>query len=129
MTTKWRKSPPELIEQFLAATSELPNLEARKMFGYPCCFVNGNMVTGLHQENWIIRLGEKEREAIIKEYDTSIFESTPGRPMKQYVILPKAIIDDKANLMLWLKKSLAYAESLPVKEPKPRVKRAPKKAR
>jgi hypothetical protein len=55
---KWRKTPEQLVNTFLAALPEDARVERRKMFGYPCAFVNGNMFTGLHQENLIIRLAE-----------------------------------------------------------------------
>lgn len=118
MTIEWRKSPRELIDRFIAETANLPGAESRKMFGYPCCFVNGNMFTGLHQESWIIRLPEVERNEIITTYGTTIFEAMPGRPMKEYVVLPAKIIDDDGLLNRWLVRSLSYAENLPKKVPK-----------
>jgi hypothetical protein len=55
----WRKSPDDLIALFHAALPDDPRIERRKMFGYPCAFVGGNLFTGLHQENVIVRLAEK----------------------------------------------------------------------
>ena len=61
----WRKSPDDLIALFYAALPEDPRVERRKMFGYPCAFVGGNLFTGLHQEDVIVRLAEKDRLAVI----------------------------------------------------------------
>ena len=43
---KWTKSPPELIELFQESIPEHPQVEPRQMFGYPCCFVKGNLFPG-----------------------------------------------------------------------------------
>ena len=53
-------SPPELIARFGMILERFPDLEQRKMFGYPAAFVAaGHMVTGLHGNEWVVRLGEK----------------------------------------------------------------------
>ena len=57
----WAKSPPELIERFDAGTAWLMSeqgVERRQMFGYPACFVDGNMFTSLHRDRWVVRLGD-----------------------------------------------------------------------
>lgn len=118
MKAKWKKSPLELVEHFQTSTAKLSNIEHRKMFGYPCCFVNGNMFTGLHQESWIVRLGPKEQRKILDSYEICVFEPMAGRPMKQYVELPKDILNDDILLQKWLRESLAYVSNLPKKEKK-----------
>jgi hypothetical protein len=46
----WRKSPDDLIARFHAALPDDPRIECRKMFGYPCAFVGGNLFTGAESE-------------------------------------------------------------------------------
>ena len=47
------KSPPELVAAFAAAVPQAPGVVQKPMFGCPCAFVNGNMFTGLfEQECW-----------------------------------------------------------------------------
>ena len=49
----WAKAPPDLVERFDTGTGWLlaePGVERRQMFGYPACFVGGNMFTSLHQD-------------------------------------------------------------------------------
>jgi TfoX N-terminal domain len=57
------------------------------MFSYPCCFINGNMFTCLHESHWIVRLSEEDREALEAE-GGKIFDPMGGRPMREYRILP-----------------------------------------
>ena len=61
------------------------------MFGYPCLFVKGHMAAGLFQEDVFVRLGEPDRAAVL-QLGGRAFEPVPGRPMREYVILPKATV-------------------------------------
>jgi TfoX/Sxy family transcriptional regulator of competence genes len=111
----WRKAPPELVERFESAMAARPGFSVRKMFGYPAGFAsNGHMVTGLHQDSWILRLPEDARAELSAAGGTP-FEPMPGRPMREYLALPPAVVDDPASLDAWLDRGLAYTESLPAK--------------
>lgn len=112
---KWRKSPVWLIDTFYESLPKHKKVERRKMFGYPCAFVNGNMFTGLHQENMIIRLDEKERLKVMEQYNAGTFEPVPGRVMKEYVSLPEDVLINKTVLRQLVSKSLNYAIELPRK--------------
>jgi TfoX/Sxy family transcriptional regulator of competence genes len=124
---KWRKTPEELVNTFQAALPEDTRVERRKMFGYPCAFVNGNMFTGLHQENLIVRLAEEDRQRLVNQKGAAIFAPFPGRLMKEYVALPPAILDNTKELKGWLRRSLEYAAALPPKGAKKAAPRAAKK--
>lgn len=113
---KWRKSPAGLITTFDAVVPADPRVERRKMFGYPCAFVGGNMFTGLHQEDLILRLPEAERAEFLRFPGARTFEPMPGRPMKEYAVVPPGMLDHPGELRTWLARSLAYAASLPVKK-------------
>lgn len=110
----WRKSPPALIAAFDAALPDDPHVERRKMFGYPAAFAHGHLFTGLHQENLMVRLGEAQRAALVKNGGRP-FEPMPGRAMREYVVVPDAIVADKRALAMWLKRGLAYVGTLPPK--------------
>ena len=113
----WRKSPPKLIQTFEAVMPGSPAV-ARQMFGYPAGFINGNMFMGLFQESMIVRLAEPSRQQLLKLDGAKIFEPMPGRPMKEYVVVPPAVIKDKEKLRFWTAKALEYGLSLKPKPPK-----------
>ncbi len=48
----------------------------------------------------------------------------PGRPMREYVVVPPKIVGTKAALGRWLAKASAYAGSLPPKTPRARKRSA-----
>lgn len=115
----WRKSPAELKERFEAAVAGIEGLEQRQMFGYPAAFVGGNMATGLHQESWIVRLPETQRQDRL-DAGWSIFEPMPGRPMREYVALPADVAADPDRARAWVEAAVAYVRTLPPKATKKR---------
>jgi TfoX/Sxy family transcriptional regulator of competence genes len=117
-TPKWSKSPAELIDRFQAALSGIEGAEPRKMFGYPCAFVHGQMFTGLHQENLILRLSEDDRRALLALPGAKLFEPMPGRQMKEYVQATPEVLASPKDLAAWMGKAFRYASSLPPKEKK-----------
>ena len=126
---KWQHSPAELASAFEALVRPLPGVELRKMFGFPCAFFQGQMFAGLHQESMILRLSAEDRKRFLETEDSSIFEPVAGRPMREYVVVPPAMIGQPSGVTAWLDRSLAYAASLPPKEPKKRSKPGGKPAK
>ena len=112
---KWKPAPAEAITAFEASTSRLPGAEPRKMFGYSCVFVKGNMFAGLHEAGMVLRLPEEQREEFLRLKGAKQFEPMPGRVMREYVVVPKVLLDSPERLRTWIEKSLAYVSSLPAK--------------
>jgi TfoX/Sxy family transcriptional regulator of competence genes len=88
------KSPPELVEHFGRILARFPEVERRQMFGYPAAFVGGNMVTGLHEARWVVRLGA----------------------MKAFAALPDSVLDDDEELTRWVERAIRHGRSMPTKK-------------
>jgi len=73
---------------------------------------------GVHQDDIFIRLSDRDRTEFLEPDEARQFEPMPGRPMKEYVILPPVLLEDPAGLEKWIDKSLAYVAGLPAKSPK-----------
>jgi hypothetical protein len=111
-------SPPELVDRFGMILERFPDLERRKMFGYPAAFVAaGHMVTGLHGSTWIVRLGEDEQDNL-RDAGGTDFEPMPGRPMKGFLSLPNDIIGEDDVVAEWVSRARTHALALPPKKPK-----------
>ena len=108
---KWRKPSEELIKTFEAVVPGPPAVQ-RKMFGFPAAFVNGNMFMGLHQEDMILRLPEKPRATLLEMSGARVFEPMPGRPMREYVVVPPSLLKNHDKLASWSKTALDYGLSL-----------------
>jgi TfoX/Sxy family transcriptional regulator of competence genes len=108
---KFTKSSPQIVERFGAVMDRYPDVERRKMFGYPAAFVGGNMATGLFAENWVVRMSDAELATAISE-GAAPFEVMPGRPMKGFVVIPPAVVADDAAVGAWVEKGLALAGAM-----------------
>jgi TfoX/Sxy family transcriptional regulator of competence genes len=113
--SSWRKAPPENEKFFEEILKAHPDAEKRRMFGYPCAFIHGNMFFGLFQESVFLRLSEIDRVEIIQHGEATFFEPIPGRPMKEYVALLFNAVSDREKFEAWFTKSNAYVASLPEK--------------
>ena len=117
---KFTPAPEAVVALFHAAVEGLPEVEQRKMFGYPCAFVHGQMLTGIFQDRIMLRLSEADRATFLKQPGAKPFEPMPGRPMREYVELPPDVLNSPAALKRWIKRGLAYVETLPPKAKKAR---------
>jgi TfoX/Sxy family transcriptional regulator of competence genes len=114
----WKKAPESLIALFDEVAPPDPPAQRRQMFGYPAVFVNGNMFAGLHEDRLVVRLPETERAEFMALPGAVPFEPMPGRPMKEYVVAPAALLGDPDGLRAWLGRALRYAVTLPPKTAK-----------
>jgi hypothetical protein len=117
----WPKSSPELVERFRAAMEGFPQAERRSMFGYPCAFLNGHMFTGLHGEQWFVRLDDGDRARLLSLAGAGPFMPMPGRQMSGYAVLPPATICDDAAAHEWIERAEAFVGRLPPKAPRSRA--------
>jgi TfoX/Sxy family transcriptional regulator of competence genes len=111
----FEKSPPELVERFDAAAGRFPDVQRRKMFGYPALFVGGNLVTGLFADSWMIRLAEADLAALLELPGATTFSPMAGRTMKGYGVLPSDVVADDAAVDAWLERAIALGKTLPAK--------------
>lgn len=120
----WNKISPEQAARFDAALPVSPALERRSMFGCPIAVVNGNMFTGVHNDEINVRLAEADRNRFLREYEGArIFTPMKGMQMKEYVVIPPAVAENGALLARWLRNGFDFASTLPPKLPK--VKKVP----
>lgn len=98
-----------------------PPVVQRTMFGYPSGFVNGNLFMGLFGDGMILRLPDAQREELIKKKGARQFEPMPGRPMREYVLLPASMLRDRRALATWIERALSFAAEL-----KPKAKKSAK---
>ena len=117
----FRKSPPGLVARFDELATLTGDAGRKQMFGYPSCVLHGNMFMALHEDSLILRLAEPDRAEFLSRHGAELFEPMPGRPMKEYVVVPSDLASS-ADVGDWVRRSRAYAEQLPAKTPKARKK-------
>ena len=112
----WEKAPADLVERFTDTVTALPGATVRKMFGYPAGFTEGgHMFTGIFASAWFVRLPDAERDELAAAGGTP-FEPMPGRPMREYLVMPPAMADDPTAAAPWLTRALDHASGLPPKK-------------
>jgi TfoX/Sxy family transcriptional regulator of competence genes len=115
---EWTPSPPSLVRSFENATKNLRGVERRKMFGYPAVFVNGNMFAGLMRDSMVMKLGDAHLGRLLALPGAKPFAAMKGRVMRQWAVVPPAMLKDAAALKGWLGKAKAFCASLPPKKAK-----------
>jgi TfoX/Sxy family transcriptional regulator of competence genes len=115
---KFTPAPEAVVNIFHTAIEDLPEVELRKMFGYPCAFVRGQMLTGVFQDRIMLRLSDEDRAIFLKLPGAAPFAPMPGRVMREYVELPPDIMNSPAAIKRWVKRGIAYVETLPPKTKK-----------
>jgi TfoX/Sxy family transcriptional regulator of competence genes len=111
------KPDEEAKAYFESVVPDHPDVRLRPMFGNVSAFVSGNMFMGLYGADVFLRLSDADREALTAKGGRP-FEPMPGRPMREYVVLPAEWRNDRAKVRKWAGRSLEWAGGLPPKKPK-----------
>jgi TfoX/Sxy family transcriptional regulator of competence genes len=104
----------ELAERIREVIDARPGVTERKMFGGIAWMVNGNMACGIIGEDLMVRLERDDAEEALAEEHVGPMEFT-GRPMRGFITVEAAGIEDAAELGRWVDAGADFAESLPPK--------------
>jgi TfoX/Sxy family transcriptional regulator of competence genes len=119
---KWTKAP-ETLKKLLEDAMVGIECQKRPMFGYPAYFINGNMFIGLFQDQLFVRFSADQLARLLKKYPSiRNLEPMPGRPMKDYFVLPRELYDSPQALREAINASVEHTRQLAPKA------KAPKKA-
>ena len=105
-------------EFFRSLLPDNPRITIRPMFGNISAFVNGNMFAGLFGNDLFVRLSEESRKELLEKKGASLLEPMKGRPMKEYVVIPKAWRNQHETARTWVIRSLDWSSKLPPKKMK-----------
>jgi hypothetical protein len=110
------------IEFYDKLVDTIPGIE-RKGATMPYTSLNGNMFSFLDKSGACgIRLPEKEREAFLKKYNTTLFH-TQGTILKEYVTVPGDLMKNTKELKKYFSRSYAYAKTLKMKTAKKTIEK------
>lgn len=94
--------------------AERDDVTERKMFGGIAFMVGGHMCVGVIGEDLMARLGEEGADAALDESHTRPMDFT-GRPMRNMVYVEPAGTATDDALRAWIRRALAFVETLPPK--------------
>jgi len=105
------KAPAEAVALYDALLATNSKIE-RKGATMPYTSVNGNMFSLLTPDGTLIlRLPEGERDEFIKKFKTKLAMQY-GVVMKEYVDVPRSLLENTRSLAKYLASSFCYASSL-----------------
>lgn len=84
------------------------------MFGGLAFLLRGNLCVALIDQSLIVRVGSDAYEAALAEPHMREFDFT-GRPMRGWVVADPEAIDLDADLHHWIKRAIAFVQTLPAK--------------
>jgi TfoX/Sxy family transcriptional regulator of competence genes len=122
-------SHPHTSDRFRELLPNQAGVTSRLVFGNPAGFVEGQMFFGAFGEQLFVRLSEEDRREALGLPGSRTFEPMAGHPMREYVVLPEAIVFDTRKMRRWIDRSLAWASTLPPKRPRrPAANRPPRRS-
>ena len=117
MNKKATQIPAEKLAAYEKLIATNPRIE-RKGVSMPYSSANGHVFTYLSKTGAMgLRLPKGEREAFLKKYKTTLYESH-GAVMKEYVAVPDDLLGKTKVLLRYLEISFAYVKSLKPKQTK-----------
>jgi hypothetical protein len=106
----------ELAERVRELISARPGVVERKMFGGLGWMIGGNMAVGVMRENeLVVRIEPEEVEVACREPHVHEFGRAGRKPMKGFVLVEPAGVEEDAALARWVDVGAARAASMPPK--------------
>ena len=99
-----------------AATDRFKNVhfECKHFFSGAAVYADGRICMSLTPAGFAIKLPEDLREVLLKEYGAKTLRYFPKGPIKKdYVVLPREMLNNKNDLKRWVKATIEYALTLP----------------
>ena len=119
------KPTNDAVARFKAAVPDDPRVSLRPMFGNLAAFAHGYLFCGLFGDDVFVRQDEAGQALIVAD-GGGPFAPMPGRPMRDYVMLPSSSTHDATALAAAIAAILAHTVALPPKPPKPPKAAKPK---
>jgi TfoX/Sxy family transcriptional regulator of competence genes len=105
----------ELAERIRGVLANEPVTE-KKMFGGLAFLVGGNMaVAASGQGGLMVRHDPAETELLLTEPGAEEFEMSGRGPMRGWLRVQAAVVEDDDDLQRWVDRGVGYARSLPAK--------------
>lgn len=123
---------PALAARVRAALGDRSDLVEKHMFGGICFMVRGHMCCGIVGSTLMVRLAPEQADELAEEPHVRPMDFT-GRPMRGFLYVDPEGLATARSLRTWVARTVAFAESKPVKALKPtaarRVARTASKSR
>jgi hypothetical protein len=103
-----------LARRVHAILADQPELDEKKMFGGLAFMLRGNMCCGIMRDELMVRAGPEQYAALLALPHAHALE-LGGRPMRGMVGVAPAGLASDEDLDGWVRRGIAFAETLPAK--------------
>jgi len=118
-----------LAERVRGAMDHLHGVVEKKMFGGLAFMVRGHMSVGIVKDELMVRAGPEACAYLAAKPHARVMDFT-GRPMKGFLFVEAAGLEEDHDLAHWIGHAVEYALSLPPKKaPEPRPPRKAQRTR
>ncbi len=118
MARPWRTTK-QLAERVRAVLDGVKSVAEIKMFGGLCFTVGGNMAVGVSQDDLLVRMSPDDGDVALGEPGVRLMEIGSRTSRGFLAVAPEATKTDR-KLHAWVGRGVAFASSLPPKQPKPK---------
>lgn len=108
-------SDPDLVDALRLLMPNYRGMTEKFMFGGSAFLVNGNMCTGVWEDQLVIRVSEREAEEHLELDDVRKMDIT-GRPMKGWLFVGPTQYQGGSKLQEWVERAYKFASNLPPKK-------------
>ncbi len=114
MAKKYMEQLTALMKEATPVKDRDTTLECKHFFSGAALYANGKICMSLTPVGFAIKLPEASRRILMKQKGTKELRYFPEGPIKKdYVVLPKIMLNDMKVLRHWVKVSIKYALTLP----------------
>src|SRR5882672_11299435 len=107
MTKEYLERLTALMKRAISGNSKKVSIEYKHFFSGAAVYVNGKICMSLTPVGFAIKLPEKSRSALIKQAGAKPLRYFPKGPIKkEYVVLPKTILNDARAFRRWVRASI-----------------------
>lgn len=110
-----------LAERIRAAVKCMRGVTEKPMFGGIAWMRSGHMFTGTLKNELMVRVGKEAHDAAVARPHARIMDFT-GKAMRGFIVVAAPGVKTVPEIRAWAERGLAYAESLPPKASKKRLK-------
>jgi TfoX/Sxy family transcriptional regulator of competence genes len=109
----------DLGNRIREALAQRSDVTEQKMFGGLAFMISGNMCVGVSGPDgrMLVRVGKEAHDEAMAQPYASVMDFT-NKPMKGFIYVEAAGVESDADLKAWVKRGLAFVETLPPKQKK-----------
>ncbi len=101
-----------LVDRVRECLARRKGIEEKTLFGCACFLLRGNVLVGVWKDSLVARVGPDWYEDALLEPHVKEFDIT-GRPMKGWVRVGPAGVEDDEHLNDWVRRSHRFVSKLP----------------